>query len=139
MQVKSHDALWDLDRKIYAFKDLVLWVPVRVKATIAFLAASVVWVPAVLTFNLTAIVWWDGRGAAGMRLIVLFGLPTLVGWATGRELVDGRTLDQVAVSWVRWRLSPPTLVGMDVPEPQPDTLPVYAETWTPRPTRMDRP
>lgn len=131
MELRTYTDLWRMDRRIYAIQDVRLPVPIGMTQLAAAALAALVWLPIAFGFGLTDLVAGAGEYATGLSAILLAGPPLAAGWATGRPLIEGRTIGQNLAAAARYRLLPPRLVRLSVPRREPDELAVHAHVWLP--------
>jgi hypothetical protein len=131
VELRTYTDLWRMDRRIYAIQDLRLPVPVGMTQLAAAAIAALIWLPVAFGLGLTSLVAGAGEYATGLSAILLAGPPIAIGWATGRPLIEGRTLGQHLAAAARYRVLPPHLVRLEVPDEQPDRQTVHAAVWIP--------
>lgn len=132
MELRTYTDLWRMDRRIYAIQDVTLPVPVGMTQLGAAALGAVLWLPIAFAIGLTDLVAGTGEYATGLSAILLAGPPVAIGWATGRPLVEGRTVGQHLAAAARYQLLPPLLVRLSVPDRTPTSQRVQALVWTPR-------
>jgi hypothetical protein len=131
MELRTYTDLWRMDRRIHAIQDIRLPIPVGMTQLGAAAIAALVWLPIASGLGITALVVGAGEYATGLSAILLAGPPVAVGWATGRPLIEGRTVGQHLLAAVRFRLLPPRLVRLDIPDREPSRQTVSGVVWTP--------
>jgi hypothetical protein len=131
MELRTYTDLWRMDRRIYAIQDVTLPIPVGMTQLGAAALGALVWLPIAFAIGLTGLVGGAGEYATGLSAILLAGPPVAIGWATGRPLVEGRTIGQHLTAAARYQLLPPLLVRLSVPDRAPTTQRVHALIWTP--------
>lgn len=131
MELRTYTDLWRMDRRIYAIQDVRLPVPIGMTQLGAAALAALVWLPIAFGLGLTGLVAGAGEYATGLSAILLAGPPLAVGWATGRPLIEGRTIGQNLTAAARYRLLPPRLERLSIPPREPDELTVHGHAWLP--------
>lgn len=137
MELRTYTDLWRMDRRLYAIQDVRLPVPVGMTQLAAAAVTALVWLPLAATLGLTGLFAGAGEYASGLSAIVLAGPPVAVGWATGRPLVEGRTVAQQLYAAGRSQLLPAHLVRLDVAPTVPPHQRLHARAWLP--TRRGHP
>ena len=131
MELRTYTDLWRMDRRLYAIQDVQLPVPVGMTQLASAAVTALLWLPLASTLGLTGMLSGAGDYASGLSAIVLAGPPVAVGWATGRPLVEGRTVGQHLFATVRCQLLPTHLVRLDEPPTAPSQQRVHGRAWLP--------
>lgn len=131
MELRTYTDLWRMDRRLYAIQDVQLPVPVGMTQLASAAVTALLWLPIASALGLTGLLSGAGDYASGLSAIVLAGPPVAVGWATGRPLVEGRTVAQHLFAAVRCQLLPTHLVRLDEPPSAPSRQRVHGRAWLP--------
>lgn len=122
LPMRTYTSLWQLERRLYKWWDWKLPIPISARMALVFFGTSVPWVLLLAVvgfpFNLSGwhIVWWLP--------------PVVVTVAAGRPLAEGKTLNQLVMSRVKYWLRPRRYYRLR-PAAKPKNVYSHAWVWNP--------